>query len=99
MMRGYAEVRDCRRQYLLNYFGETLEELCGHCDNCKAGVIAEDNHFKPYALNSKVIHKSWGEGIVMRYEGDKIVVLFDQVGYKTLGTVTAVVQRLLKAVE
>lgn len=31
---GYAEARDCRRIPLLAYFGETLTQPCGHCDNC-----------------------------------------------------------------
>ncbi|MFT6920926.1 MAG: ATP-dependent DNA helicase RecQ [Cognaticolwellia sp.] len=31
---GYCEVSSCRRQVLLNYFGETLAEPCGNCDNC-----------------------------------------------------------------
>ena len=85
MIRGYAEVRDCRRKYLLNYFGETLAEPCGFCDNCKAGVVVEDSGSQPFPLNSRVVHSSWGEGQVMRYEGDKMVILFDEVGYKTLG--------------
>ena len=28
MMRGYAELGDCRRGYVLNYFGEGFEEPC-----------------------------------------------------------------------
>ncbi|MBA6292753.1 DNA helicase RecQ [Colwellia sp. MB3u-70] len=31
---GYCEVSSCRRQVLLNYFGETLAEPCDNCDNC-----------------------------------------------------------------
>jgi ATP-dependent DNA helicase RecQ len=33
-MLGYCELTTCRRQTLLAYFGETLEEPCGNCDNC-----------------------------------------------------------------
>lgn len=99
MMRGYAEVRDCRREYLLNYFGEELSQPCGHCDNCQAGdIVAEDSSNQPFPLNSRVVHRSWGPGLVMRYEGDKITVLFDEVGYKTLGLDLVRERRLLTSI-
>jgi ATP-dependent DNA helicase RecQ len=33
-MLGLCEQISCRRQTLLSYFDETLEQPCGHCDNC-----------------------------------------------------------------
>lgn len=86
MMRGYAETSGCRRQYLLAYFGEQRDEPCGYCDTCEAGNSREQAAVgqSPYPLQSGVVHAQWGKGLVMRYEGDRIVVLFDHVGYRTL---------------
>jgi ATP-dependent DNA helicase RecQ len=33
-MLGYCELTSCRRRTLLGYFGDTLEQPCGNCDNC-----------------------------------------------------------------
>jgi len=33
-MLGLCEITSCRRQALLAYFGDVLEEPCGNCDNC-----------------------------------------------------------------
>ncbi|MBY8880877.1 RecQ family ATP-dependent DNA helicase [Actinacidiphila acidipaludis] len=38
MMRGYAETVDCRRRFLLGYFGESVDVPCGACDNCAAAA-------------------------------------------------------------
>jgi len=38
----------------------------------------------PFPLNAAVAHREWGPGIVMRVEDDRITVLFESVGYKTL---------------
>ncbi|MDP9466084.1 MAG: ATP-dependent DNA helicase [Actinomycetota bacterium] len=87
MMRGYAETPSCRRQYLLAYFGETLDKPCGHCDTCASGTayeVAQDAEDSPFEINSRVTHPEFGSGAVMRFEGDRIVVLFDEVGYRTL---------------
>ncbi|NUR69464.1 MAG: ATP-dependent DNA helicase RecQ [Hamadaea sp.] len=85
MMRGYAETEDCRRQFLLGYFGEELDELCGNCDTCAAGTAEDKAGLDTgFAVQSRVRHAEWGPGIVMREEEDRITVLFDEVGYRTL---------------
>ncbi|HTK65411.1 MAG TPA: RecQ family ATP-dependent DNA helicase [Pseudonocardia sp.] len=85
MMRGYAETTGCRRQYLLGYFGEQLPGPCGNCDTCDAGTA---EHHEPgtdeFPLNSSVRHSEWGSGVVMSIELDRLTVLFEDVGYKTL---------------
>lgn len=99
MMRGYAEVRDCRRKYLLNYFGQALDQPCGFCDNCMAGVVSQDESDQPYPLNSRVVHQFWGEGTVMRYEAEKMVILFDQIGYKTLDVEFVKLRNMVKSID
>jgi ATP-dependent DNA helicase RecQ len=46
---------------------------------------------RPYPLHSTVRHRAWGTGTVLGYENDRMTVLFDEVGYKTLSV--AVVSR------
>ena len=96
MIRAYAESQGCRGRLLLSYFGEQSDDACGHCDRCTAGVEVETSD-GPYPVNTRVAHAEWGSGQVLRYEEDKVVILFDTVGYKTL-SVPAIVERgLLKA--
>src|SRR3712207_8767939 len=47
-------------------------------------VVSVDEGDHPFPVDSAVEHTEWGAGMVMRHEEDRIVVLFDEVGYKTL---------------
>jgi ATP-dependent DNA helicase RecQ len=99
MMRGYAETTGCRRQFLLGYFGEELAEPCGNCDNCDAGTsqrLADDGRFP---RNADVRHAEWGHGVVMASENDRVTVLFDEVGYKTLALQAVTANDLLERVD
>jgi ATP-dependent DNA helicase RecQ len=84
MLRAYAEHEHCRRVFVLSYFGEPHDGPCGYCDNCEAGHGAPTSGERPFALGMRVAHRKWGKGVVQRYDGDQMVVLFDAAGYKTL---------------
>ena len=98
MMRGFAETRACRTQTLLAYFGEELAKRCGHCDNCADGTaedpVPESDELFP--VHSHVLHEEWGKGMVMGYEEERMTVLFDDVGYKTLSVPVVKEHALLK---
>ncbi|HEX5742178.1 MAG TPA: RecQ family ATP-dependent DNA helicase [Pilimelia sp.] len=89
MMQAYAEGVSCRRRMLLGYFGEEAPETCGRCDTCVSGLAAQVSEERPvvdhpYAPDRRVRHEEWGGGTVMQAEADRVTVLFDEVGYKTL---------------
>ncbi len=84
LMRGYAEHDHCRRAFILSYFGEEAAEECGNCDNCEAGHGRAETGERPFEVGAGVRHGEWGEGVVQRYDGDQVAILFEEVGYKTL---------------
>jgi ATP-dependent DNA helicase RecQ len=87
MMRSYCETRSCRRRFVLTYFGEAAPEWCGNCDTCRRRQEegpGEAGGDVPFPEQSRVVHAAFGEGLVLRHEGDSVVVLFDEAGYKTL---------------
>ena len=84
MMRSYAETEGCRRDHILSYFGEEHEVPCFYCDNCDAGLVKTDEAERPFPIGAPVTHKTWGPGEVQRYDRDRVVVLFEAVGYRTL---------------
>ncbi len=53
----------------------------------------------PWPVHSQVQHPMWGAGTVLRYEAEKVTLLFDEVGYKTLSVPVVRQQNLLTAVD
>ncbi|MEN0084377.1 MAG: ATP-dependent DNA helicase RecQ [Leifsonia sp.] len=90
LMQEYAETGMCRRQFLLGYFGEELPEPCGNCDTCSSGSAyrwAEEHDAgieEDFPLDARVTHETWGAGVVMHTEADRLTVFFDAAGYKVL---------------
>ncbi|HEY8318479.1 MAG TPA: RecQ family ATP-dependent DNA helicase [Amnibacterium sp.] len=94
MMRSYAETTQCRRQFLLGYFGDEDTQLCHACDNCFSGaaeryaearaVDGDGDGSIPFPIDTAVRHAEWGDGRVMSVEDDRITVFFASEGYRVL---------------
>jgi ATP-dependent DNA helicase RecQ len=97
MIRAYAELDDgCRRDFVLNYFGQTFVPPCGRCDNCDAGRVSPPPADAPFASGERVVHGKWGPGVVQRIEDGEFVVLFESVGYKKLSVQLVADRKLLQ---
>jgi len=74
---------------------------CGRCDTCWAGTAEEraaDDASAPWSTGTTVRHPEFGEGTVMGYEGDdRVTVLFETHGYRTLSLDAVTDQGLLTA--
>jgi ATP-dependent DNA helicase RecQ len=95
MMRSYAETEGCRRDHILSYFGEEHAVPCWNCDNCDAGLVQPDQGERPFPIGAAVTHKTWGAGEIQRYDRDRVVVLFEAVGYRTLNLALVEAEGLL----
>ncbi|MEU2561121.1 RecQ family ATP-dependent DNA helicase [Streptomyces longispororuber] len=91
MARAYAETTGCRRHLLLGYFGEDHPAPCGNCDRCDENGAEDPAAERPthpaaarYPVGSEVRHEQWGDGVVLSQDKDRITVLFEQAGYRTL---------------
>ncbi|MGW0466278.1 RecQ family ATP-dependent DNA helicase [Streptomyces sp. NPDC003027] len=115
MVRAYAETTRCRRWFLLGYFGEAYEAPCGNCDVCETarsgtfdaaptapaptGGTERDRAQAPFPMGARVRHQEWGDGTVLNKESDRITVLFDTMGYRTLSLPTVDEHDLLSVLE
>jgi ATP-dependent DNA helicase RecQ len=84
MLRTYAETTRCRRRHLLAYFGDHLDAACGNCDRCRDDPTAADAGAPAIPAQTRVDHREWGQGVVLDGDDDRITVLFDDHGYRTL---------------
>jgi ATP-dependent DNA helicase RecQ len=95
MMRAYAETDRCRWEFICGYFGEATDP-CGHCDTCETGgTEGRSDVTGDYQLQSRVRHRTFGDGTVMDIEGGKLTVLFEDSGYRTLDLDLVEEQRIL----
>ncbi|SCA55178.1 ATP-dependent DNA helicase RecQ [Candidatus Terasakiella magnetica] len=75
---SYCETHRCRRQVLLEYFGETMAEPCGNCDTCLNPVETFDGTVPAQKVLSCIYRtgETFGAGhvidVLLGEENDKI---------------------------
>jgi len=68
-MAAFAESDRCRRQYLMNYFGEAHPGNCGSCDYCLSSFEKADVTRESQMLLSAVarLNQRYGKGLVVDF--------------------------------
>ncbi len=89
MMREYLDTDSCRWRMIGAYFGDADVAACGRCDNCRTagtptGTTQETHDVGPFVPGTGVQHETFGRGTVEGVEGRRLLVLFDDVGYRHL---------------
>jgi len=90
-MLGLCETMSCRRQLILEYFGETAEP-CGNCDTCLAPPDAYDGTVPAQKLLSTIVrlrrerNQSFGAGQLIDILLGRRTAKIDQWGHDNLTT-------------
>ena len=61
----------------------------------RALALRGPNPPAPFPVEARVVHRSWGKGVVTAYHGDKVTVAFEAHGVKTLSLPLVLEQSLL----
>ncbi len=66
-MVAFCETRQCRRKYLLNYFGEQAPDYCGTCDTCIHKPELSDQTIVAQKIMSAVarVNEKFGLGYIV----------------------------------
>ena len=81
-MSFYAQSALCRWETLLEYFGETSHEPCGHCDNCLRPKRVEGREVRvapaepAWQRGEAVVVPKYGRGVVEDYGPDRVAISF-----------------------
>ena len=103
MVRTYARLDSCRRQFLLHYLGEyDAPDRCDHCDRCVSSQPRAEATVAPataarFPVGGAVTHAGWGEGVIQHVGDGRITIQFETAGYRTLDLATVLAGDLLAA--
>ncbi|WP_162416402.1 DNA helicase RecQ [Cyclobacterium roseum] len=79
-MVQFCQTRECRRKYLLRYFGEEYPEECGNCDTCLRNEKKEDMTLFSQMMLSAVVRleQKFGLGhVILVLRGSQSAKIFD----------------------
>lgn len=85
MMLEYAGTGRCRSAWLLGYYGQAAD-ACERCDNCASGRADDAPEVDDERRGERVVHGTFGTGVVVDADERQLTVLFEETGYKTLAT-------------
>ncbi|MDO9399825.1 MAG: DNA helicase RecQ [bacterium] len=83
----YAELKSCRRQYILNYFGETyLEKNCKTCDCCNTEKTTFDATIIAQKILSAILRTDsrFGAGYIINMLKGKLTDRMSDLGHNKL---------------
>jgi ATP-dependent DNA helicase RecQ len=63
LMQDYCENEGCRRQYLMQYFGEQFPAYCGSCDYCLSSLEEKDATIDAQKLLSAIVRTGERYGV------------------------------------
>ncbi len=104
MVRGYVQSKSCRRQFLLQYFGQyAAAGRCGMCDVCVPRGATPCVQAAPPVSRAPVLfrpgdavtHDTWGAGTIQHITDRRVTVHFAASGYRTLDLRTVLAGRKL----
>ncbi len=69
LMQEFCEHEGCRRQYLMQYFGEEFPAYCGSCDYCMSSLEEKDATVDAQKLLSAIVRtgERYGAGYVIDF--------------------------------
>ncbi len=69
LMQEFCEHEGCRRQYLMQYFGEQFPAYCGSCDYCLSSLEEKDATIDAQKLLSAIIRtgERYGAGYIIDF--------------------------------
>ncbi len=69
LMQEFCEHEGCRRQYLMQYFGEPFAAYCGSCDYCMSSLEEKDATVDAQKLLSAIVRtgERYGAGYVIDF--------------------------------